>query len=195
MKYRDEIRPRLGLLRGREFIMKDLYTFDKTEELALKTYDENEINESLKLQANADTGNIGGTKSHEFHYLSAVGEDLILYCTRCGYSSNEERATGILPTPSTFSDINPTMKIGITNDKRRFVIILGSGRELNAFKLKEDLPGDSIELLNLGDHENVKEYLRANLTSTLNILVDKTFSADILSLDSLLRNEVVNEVS
>ncbi|KAF0487328.1 putative proline--tRNA ligase, mitochondrial [Gigaspora margarita] len=84
-KFRDEMRPRAGLLRGREFIMKDLYTFDTTEETALKTYEE----------AEADTGNIGGTKSHEYHILSAVGEDLILSCMRCGYTSNEERAHGL----------------------------------------------------------------------------------------------------
>ncbi|CAG8747145.1 4506_t:CDS:2, partial [Dentiscutata erythropus] len=102
-KFRDEMRPRAGLLRGREFIMKDLYTFDATEEAALKTYEE--INEAYKkiftriglpfAVAEADTGNIGGTKSHEFHILSPVGEDLILSCLRCGYTSNEECAHGI----------------------------------------------------------------------------------------------------
>ncbi|CAG8527983.1 14724_t:CDS:2 [Cetraspora pellucida] len=97
-KFRDEMRPRAGLLRGREFIMKDLYTFDVTEEAALKTYEE--VNEAYKkiftriglpfVIAEADTGNIGGTKSHEFHFLSPAGEDLILSCIRCGYTSNEE---------------------------------------------------------------------------------------------------------
>ncbi|CAG8837217.1 38975_t:CDS:2, partial [Gigaspora margarita] len=102
-KFRDEMRPRAGLLRGREFIMKDLYTFDTTEETALKTYEEvneayNKIFSRIGLPfviAEADTGNIGGTKSHEYHILSAVGEDLILSCMRCGYTSNEERAHGL----------------------------------------------------------------------------------------------------
>ncbi|CAG8567772.1 11171_t:CDS:2 [Racocetra fulgida] len=95
-KFRDEMRPRAGLLRGREFIMKDLYTFDVTEEAALKTYEE--VNEAYKkiftriglpfAVAEADTGIIGGTKSHEFHFLSP--EDSILSCIRCGYTSNEE---------------------------------------------------------------------------------------------------------
>ncbi|CAG8782846.1 20343_t:CDS:2, partial [Gigaspora rosea] len=77
-KFRDEMRPRAGLLRGREFIMKDLYTFDTTEEAALETYEEvneayNKIFSRIGLPfviAEADTGNIGGTKSHEYHILS-----------------------------------------------------------------------------------------------------------------------------
>ncbi|CAG8617306.1 4319_t:CDS:2, partial [Racocetra persica] len=102
-KFRDEMRPRAGLLRGREFIMKDLYTFDVTEEAALKTYEE--VNEAYKkiftriglpfAVAEADTGIIGGTKSHEFHFLSPAGEDSILSCIRCGYTSNEECARDI----------------------------------------------------------------------------------------------------
>ncbi|PKK74428.1 class II aaRS and biotin synthetase [Rhizophagus irregularis] len=101
-KYRDEMRPRYGLLRGREFIMKDLYTFDTSEEAALRTYEEvliayknifNKIGVPFVI-ADADSGNIGGTKSHEFHFLSQVGEDMILTCSNCGYSANEERAYG-----------------------------------------------------------------------------------------------------
>ncbi|KAF9428956.1 hypothetical protein BGZ94_000351 [Podila epigama] len=108
-KYRDELRARSGLLRGKEFLMKDLYTFDVSSEEALKTYDEvvvaykrilNRIGVPFAV-AEADTGNIGGTHSHEFHILSKVGEDSLLSCKSCGYTSNEERAVGIIPTTPT----------------------------------------------------------------------------------------------
>ncbi|KAF9355736.1 hypothetical protein BGX26_006212 [Mortierella sp. AD094] len=105
-KFRDELRARSGLLRGKEFLMKDLYTFDVSEEEALKTYDEvvlayRRIMKRLGVPyavAEADTGNIGGTHSHEFHILSKVGEDSLLSCSSCGYTSNEERAVGVIPT-------------------------------------------------------------------------------------------------
>ncbi|KAF8937565.1 hypothetical protein BGZ58_002478 [Dissophora ornata] len=108
-KFRDELRARSGLLRGKEFLMKDLYTFDVSEEEALKTYDEvvlayRRIMQRLGVPyavAEADTGNIGGTHSHEFHILSRVGEDSLLSCASCGYTSNEERAVGIIPSDPT----------------------------------------------------------------------------------------------
>ncbi|KAG0057861.1 hypothetical protein BGZ83_000048 [Gryganskiella cystojenkinii] len=108
-KFRDELRARSGLLRGKEFLMKDLYTFDVSEEEALKTYDEvvlayRRIMKRLGVPyavAEADTGNIGGTHSHEFHILSRVGEDSLLSCAACGYTSNEERAVGVIPTTPT----------------------------------------------------------------------------------------------
>ncbi|KAI7818323.1 hypothetical protein BC939DRAFT_463243 [Gamsiella multidivaricata] len=108
-KFRDELRARSGLLRGKEFLMKDLYTFDVSEEEAMKTYDEvvlayRRIMQRLGVPyavAEADTGNIGGTHSHEFHILSRVGEDSLLSCASCGYTSNEERAIGVIPTDPT----------------------------------------------------------------------------------------------
>lgn len=97
-KYRDELRPRQGLLRGREFLMKDLYTFDISREDALSTYQDardayNAFFVDLKLPymvAEADSGNIGGDLSHEYHLPSDQGEDLVVQCTDCGYAVNEE---------------------------------------------------------------------------------------------------------
>jgi len=99
-KFRDEIRPRFGLMRGREFTMKDGYSFDVDEETALKTY--RLMYEAysaiftrcgLKFKAvDAATGAIGGDKSHEFQVLAASGEDLILSCSKCDYAANEEKA-------------------------------------------------------------------------------------------------------
>jgi prolyl-tRNA synthetase len=97
-KYRDEQRPRGGLLRGREFIMKDLYTFDSTPENAAETYQairqayRNFFNELAVpfVEARADSGNMGGDLSHEFHFPDRSGEDTIITCDTCGHSRNEE---------------------------------------------------------------------------------------------------------
>ncbi|KAI8327337.1 hypothetical protein EDC96DRAFT_98258 [Choanephora cucurbitarum] len=101
-KYRDELRPRAGLLRGREFIMKDLYSFDASQSQAFETYDQvalayQRIFQRLQVPfvvAEADSGNIGGSKSHEYHVISSVGEDTLLTCHACGYTANQELAVG-----------------------------------------------------------------------------------------------------
>ncbi|CAH0477385.1 unnamed protein product [Peronospora belbahrii] len=108
-KFRDEIRPRFGLLRAREFVMKDMYSFDVTYDCAWQTYQDvtsayNEILISrLKLpvkRVEADSGNIGGHLSHEFHVLADVGEDAILSCSSpaCDYAANVEKAEGMFPS-------------------------------------------------------------------------------------------------
>ena len=97
-KYRDEIRPRQGLLRTREFLMKDLYTFDATKEKALKTYNAVRATYSaffseFKLPfliAEADAGNIGGDVNHEYHYETLKGEDTVITCAACSYTANSE---------------------------------------------------------------------------------------------------------
>lgn len=102
-KYRDEPRPRQGLLRGREFIMKDLYTFDHSVEAALETYEAvkvayTQLFDELKIPyvvAAADSGNMGGNLSHEFHFPSSKGEDMVVSCSSCGHVYNEELADGI----------------------------------------------------------------------------------------------------
>ncbi|KAL2444059.1 Proline-tRNA ligase [Exophiala dermatitidis] len=97
-KYRDEKRPRGGLLRGREFLMKDLYTFDSTPTQAHATYDEtrgayrNFLNELTVpyIEARAESGDMGGNLSHEYHFPNAAGEDIVITCTDCDYARNEE---------------------------------------------------------------------------------------------------------
>lgn len=99
-KFRDEIRPRFGLIRGKEFIMKDAYSFDADEagaDVSYKTmYDAYvRIFKRAGLKATpveADTGDIGGNFSHEFMVFAESGEDGILYCDGCGYAANQERA-------------------------------------------------------------------------------------------------------
>ena len=99
-KFRDEIRPRFGLMRGREFIMKDAYSFHADAEDLDTAYRAMEaayrrIFERCGLgytQVEADTGNIGGSESHEFMVLADTGEDAILACPNCDYGANVEKA-------------------------------------------------------------------------------------------------------
>lgn len=96
-KWRDEMKPRLGLLRSREFIMKDLYTFDINLDSAQHTYDlvcesYNNIFRQIDIKYTksiGDMGTIGGLMSHEYHYMSDIGEDTILQCPLCNFSINQ----------------------------------------------------------------------------------------------------------
>jgi prolyl-tRNA synthetase len=117
VKFRDEIRPRFGLMRAREFIMKDAYSFDVSDEAAQvcyqKMYDAYaRIFARCGLKAfpvEADTGVIGGKFSHEFMVPAETGENEVVYCEACGYAANIEKATsavsqrasGILPEEQT----------------------------------------------------------------------------------------------
>jgi prolyl-tRNA synthetase len=99
-KFRDERRPRFGLMRGREFTMKDAYSFDRDEAGALASYDimyqaYMRIFQRLGLEFRpvaADTGSIGGSRSHEFQVIAETGEDLIVYSTESDYAANIELA-------------------------------------------------------------------------------------------------------
>ena len=99
-KFRDEIRPRFGLMRSKEFLMKDAYSFDTSLEAADASYMAmfnayKKVFERCGLKAypvEADTGDIGGKFSHEFHVLAEAGEDGIAFCDGCGYAANLEKA-------------------------------------------------------------------------------------------------------
>jgi prolyl-tRNA synthetase len=109
-KFRDEIRPRFGVMRAREFIMKDAYSFDRDDREAEKSYQAmysayEKIFErcGLKFKAvEADSGPIGGNFSHEFMVLADTGEDAILSCSACNYAANQERAEIALPEALSF---------------------------------------------------------------------------------------------
>lgn len=105
LKFRDEIRPRFGLMRAKEFIMKDAYSFDATDEAAMASYQKmydayTRIFARCGLKAfpvEADTGVIGGKHSHEFMVPAETGENDVVYCEACGYAANIEKATSGLP--------------------------------------------------------------------------------------------------
>lgn len=99
-KFRDEVRPRFGLMRGREFIMKDAYSFDVDDAAANVSYQKMydaycKVFERCGLKyktVEADSGAIGGSFSHEFMVLADTGEDFVISCDSCDYSANVEKA-------------------------------------------------------------------------------------------------------
>ena len=105
LKFRDEIRPRFGLMRAKEFIMKDAYSFDTTDEGAMASYQKmydayTRIFARCGLKAfpvEADTGVIGGNYSHEFMVPAETGENEVAFCEACGYAANIEKATSGIP--------------------------------------------------------------------------------------------------
>jgi len=107
-KFRDEVRPRFGLMRGREFIMKDAYSFHtdvedcrREYENMFQTYQRIFSRCGLKFRAvEADTGAIGGSFSHEFQVLADSGEDALVSCDSCDYAANVQKAEVLVPRPS-----------------------------------------------------------------------------------------------
>jgi len=105
LKFRDEIRPRFGLMRAKEFIMKDAYSFDTTDEGAMASYKKmydayTRIFARCGLKAfpvEADTGVIGGNYSHEFMVPAETGENEVAFCEACGYAANLEKASSGIP--------------------------------------------------------------------------------------------------
>lgn len=128
-KFRDEKRPRGGLLRGKEFIMKDGYSFDISTEKALETYEVvtdtyHRIFKDLQIpyvRASADTGAIGGSLSHEWHCLHHTGEDTVFICDSCGHTSNVEKT---IAYPETVDEEDPgkvSVRYFITQDSNTLV--------------------------------------------------------------------------
>ncbi|KAI0206431.1 class II aaRS and biotin synthetase [Astrocystis sublimbata] len=154
-KYRDEIRPRHGVLRSREFVMKDLYTFDHSLTSALKTYEEaravyNQLFDELKLPylvAEASSGDIGGDLSHEYHLPSPIGEDNVISCTDCSYVANEELAAARPVSPQENAEGGTTARVwrGISKDRKTLVNVWYptsfTHPDVNTHALKSILPG------------------------------------------------------
>jgi prolyl-tRNA synthetase len=181
-KFRDEIRPRFGLMRGREFIMKDAYSFHVSPASLDETYRAMErayrkVFDRCKLRytaVEADTGNIGGSESHEFMVLADTGEDAVVACG-CGYGANLEKATtrpiapppawpGTTPagpeavhTPGTTSvpDVAAFLHLApahfvktmiVETDKELAVALVRGDDEVNEIKLKNALDALHIQL-------------------------------------------------
>ncbi len=118
-KFRDEIRPRFGVMRSREFIMKDAYSFHASEECLQATYQVMHqaycnIFDRIGLEYRpvlADTGSIGGAFSHEFHVLAASGEDAIVFSDGSDYAANIEKAEALAPTSERAQPSQPLTKV------------------------------------------------------------------------------------
>jgi prolyl-tRNA synthetase len=119
VKFRDEIRPRFGVMRSREFVMKEAYSFDVDRDALMRSYRAmfdayTRIFTRLGLQfraVEADTGAIGGFASHEFQVLADSGEDAIAYCPQSDYAANVEQAEGVAPAQARPAPAEPMQKV------------------------------------------------------------------------------------
>ncbi len=167
-KFRDEPRPRGGLLRGREFIMKDAYSFDVDEAAALQSYERmrkayTRIFTRLGLDfriVEADSGAMGGSRSAEFQILAKSGEDKLVTCGACAYAANAEVATSgpVERSAASVSEPVPALRRvatpGVT-DMPSAIAALGDGHALdNALKtLVVEHQGEPVAVVVRGDHE------------------------------------------
>jgi len=166
-KFRDEIRPRFGLMRCREFIMKDAYSFDVDEagadrsyEIMYETYNNIFRRCGLKFRVvEADTGSIGGSYSHEFMVLADTGEDHIVNCLQCDYAANLEKAEvrwdSDKPDSHDDEEMKPLEEVE-TPDKKTVeevtsFLSISPDQLIKTLILRSD--GDMIAALVRGDHE------------------------------------------
>ena len=184
-KFRDEIRPRFGLMRSKEFLIKDAYSFDTSLEAADASYMAmfnayKKVFERCGLKAypvEADTGDIGGKFSHEFHVLAEAGEDGIAFCDGCGYAANLEKAERkvaprndaacgemeVISTPGAKTIEQVSKFMGVPGsafvkslvysvDGTPVMVCVPGDRDVNEVKLKHVLGAKKVEL---ADYETV----------------------------------------
>ncbi|MFS2023056.1 proline--tRNA ligase [Massilia sp. CT11-137] len=170
-KFRDERRPRFGLMRGREFTMKDAYSFDRDVEGMQKSY-ETMFNAyvsifnrfGLKFRAvAADNGAIGGTGSHEFHVIASTGEDALVYCPNSDFAANMEAAEALPLIAQRGAATQPLTKVSTpkTTKCEDVAKLLGIGLDQTvksiALTVEKDVDGRQVRenwlLLLRGDHE------------------------------------------
>jgi prolyl-tRNA synthetase len=171
-KFRDEIRPRFGLMRGREFIMKDAYSFDKDEAGAKVNYQKmydayHRIFSRCGLNfraVEADTGLIGGTSSHEFMVLADTGEETVVYSEAGTYAANVERAEVLPPTDTSREELRPLRAVSTPNcrtveEVTRFLkidptqliktLLYSTGKETVAVLIRGDHEANEIKIKRL----------------------------------------------
>ncbi len=193
-KFRDEIRPRFGVMRSREFIMKDAYSFHANQESLQQTYDDMyaaycKIFTRLGLDfrpVQADTGSIGGSGSHEFHVLASSGEDDIAFSTESDYAANIEMAEAVLvgeraapaqelklvdtPNQKTIADVSAFLG---TNPAHSVKALLVQGIA------KEDGSVPVVALFLRGDHElnEIKAEKHAQIAAPLTFATEEQIAA------------------
>jgi prolyl-tRNA synthetase len=170
-KFRDERRPRFGLMRGREFTMKDAYSFDRDVEGMQKSYQTmfdayvSTFNRfGLKFRAvAADNGAIGGTGSHEFHVIASTGEDALVYCPTSDYAANMEAAEALPLVAQRGAATQPLTKVSTPRTTKCEDVAKLLGIDLAqtvksiALTVEKDVDGKQVRenwlLLLRGDHE------------------------------------------
>ena len=188
-KYRDEIRPRLGLIRTREFTMKDAYSFDKDEQGLDESYNKmfkayNNIFNELGIDytvVKSDTGAMGGLLSEEFQAITDIGEDTIVFCNNCDYSSNieickckhidninnekkEQIKKIYTPNSRTINEVTNCLNLPISKfvktmiyqiDGKFYACMVEADREINETKLAKIFNAINVELANDEDVQKI----------------------------------------
>ncbi|GLO61649.1 proline--tRNA ligase [Vibrio sp. MACH09] len=166
-KFRDEVRPRFGVMRSREFIMKDAYSFHLDKESLNETY--NEMHQAycnvfgrMGLDFRpvlADTGSIGGSGSHEFHVLAESGEDLIAFSSESDYAANIEKAEALAPAEGRQAPSQEMVLVDTPNAKTIAELVEQHGLAIEKtvktlyVKASEEVDADIVALIIRGDHE------------------------------------------
>ncbi|MDX1304060.1 proline--tRNA ligase [Photobacterium sp.] len=166
-KFRDEVRPRFGVMRSREFIMKDAYSFHLDKESLIETYEimhQAYCNVFSRMGLDfrpvlADTGSIGGSGSHEFHVLAESGEDLIAFSTESDYAANIEKAEAVAPVTERTAPTAEMTLVDTPNAKTIAELVEQHGIAIDKtvktlfVKASDEVDADIIALIIRGDHE------------------------------------------
>ncbi|MEO8487105.1 MAG: proline--tRNA ligase [Betaproteobacteria bacterium] len=169
VKFRDEIRPRFGVMRGREFLMKDAYSFDVDRDALMRSYRAmfdayTRIFTRLGLRfraVEADTGAIGGFASHEFQVLADAGEDAIAWCPQSEYAANVEQAEAVAPahmrpapvealrkvaTPTQSTCEEVTALLGLPLDRSVKCLMVFAGERVQMLLVRGDHMGNEVKI-------------------------------------------------
>ncbi|MTD27266.1 proline--tRNA ligase [Erwinia sorbitola] len=166
-KFRDEVRPRFGVMRSREFIMKDAYSFHTSQESLQETYDAmyraySQIFSRMGLNfraVDADTGSIGGSASHEFQVLAQSGEDDVVFSTESDYAANMEKAEAIAPAGGRATATQPMVQFDTPDAKtiaelvEQFAIPIEKTVKTLMVHATKESGHTLVALLVRGDHE------------------------------------------
>ncbi|HEV8420082.1 MAG TPA: proline--tRNA ligase [Actinomycetota bacterium] len=185
-KYRDEFRPRFGLLRGREFLMKDAYSFDRDEEGMRASYQVmyeayRRIVDRCGLRyriVEADPGQIGGDVNHEFMAIADVGEDQFVYCENCDYAADLEAASSRAPEPATTADLE--VPVEVATPGRSSIDAVSTLLERQPAEMLKcmlyDAGGETVAVLIPGDREvNEEKVGRAMWPAPVRPFTDEDF--------------------
>ncbi|MBN3115520.1 proline--tRNA ligase [Pectobacterium brasiliense] len=194
-KFRDEVRPRFGVMRSREFLMKDAYSFHTSQESLQVTYDAmyaaySQIFSRMDLDfraVQADTGSIGGNASHEFQVLATSGEDDIVFSTESDYAANIELAEAVAPTLGRAEATEELRLVDTPNAKtiaelvEQFTLSVEKTVKTLLVKATEESGHKLVALLVRGDHElnEIKAEKIAQVASPLTFATEEEIRATI----------------
>ena len=211
-KFRDEPRPRYGLIRVREFIMKDAYSFDIDDESCNKSYQKmynayknifDRVGLDYKI-VKADTGVMGGLLSEEFQAITDIGEDVLVLCEECDFASNievcpsktlKEEEKELIETPN-IGVIEDLVKAGFNINKltktliykvddKYYACVIPGNREVNELKIRKLVEGKNIELASTEEVEKVTS-AKVGFAGPININIPVIIDEDVTKMKNFL---------